>query len=89
MTKIQGVGVNKRVGVNKGVKAENQNRKPLLNPKNTGYAAAAALGLTAIRGFSKSKPIAKSHKILGFISAGLTLLHIGCVEYLHHKHKKL
>ena len=87
MTKIQ--GVNKRVGVNKGVKAENQNRKPLLNPKNTGYAAAVAIGLTGIRGFTKTKPVAKSHKILGFISIALTLLHIGCVEYLHHKYKKM
>ena len=83
MAKIQEVGVNKRVNI------ESQNRKPLLNPKNTGYAAATAIGLTTIRGFSKSKPVAKSHKILGFISAGLTLLHIGCVEYLHHKYKKL
>lgn len=87
MTKIQ--GINKGAGVNKRANGENQNRKLLFNPKNTGYAAAVAVGLTAMRGFTKTKPVAKSHKILGFISIALTLLHIGCVEYLHHKCKKM
>lgn len=64
-------------------------KKPILNPKNTGYLAATAIGITAIRTFSKSKPVIKSHKIFGFISIALTLLHIGCVEYLHHKYKKM
>ena len=70
-------------------KIDNTNKKPLLNPKNTGYMAAGALLITTIRGFSKAKPITKSHKILGYISAALTLLHIGVVEYLHHKYKKM
>lgn len=64
-------------------------KKPILNPKNTGYLAASAICLTAIRSFTNAKPITKSHKILGFISIALTLLHIGCVEYLHHKYKKM
>ena len=65
------------------------NKKPLITPKSTGYAAAGAIGLCTIRAFSKSKSITKTHKILGFIATGLTLLHIGCVEYLHHKYKKM
>lgn len=69
--------------------SEYKYKKSLITPKTTGYAAATAIGLTAIRAFSKAKPITKSHKILGLISAGLTLLHIGCVEYLHHKYKKM
>ena len=64
-------------------------KKPFLTPKNTGYAAAGAIGLCAIRAFSKSKPVTKTHKILGLIATCLTLLHIGCVEYLHHKYKKM
>ena len=68
----------------------NQNRpKSFLNPKNTGYAAGAAMLAVSVRAFNKSKPVIKSHKILGYIAASLTLLHIGVVEYLHHKYKKM
>ena len=70
-------------------KVDNTNKRPLINPKTTGYAAAGAIALTTIRAFSKTKPIVKSQKILGFIAAALTLLHIGNVEYLHHKYKKM
>ncbi len=63
--------------------------KPFLTPKNTGYAAAGALIVTTARAFTSKKPIAKSHKIFGYITAALTLLHIGVVEYLHHKYKKM
>ena len=64
-------------------------KKPILTPKNTGYLAAGAMLVTTLRAFSKSKPITKSHKIMGLVTAGLTLLHIGIVEYLHHKYKKM
>ena len=64
-------------------------KKPLLTPKNTGYAAAGAIGLATIRSFSNSKSIRKSHKWLGYLAGILTLLHIGLVEYLHHKYKKM
>ena len=64
-------------------------KKMLLNPKNTGYLALGAMAITTTRAFTSAKPIRKSHKILGFITAGLTLLHIGIVEYLHHKYKKM
>ena len=74
--------------VNK-IKSETPRKKYLLNPKNTGYAAAGAILLSTTRAFSKSKPITKTHKFLGYLSAALTLLHIGVVEYLHYKYKKM
>ena len=67
----------------------NNSQKPILTPKNTGYAAAGALLLTTTRAFNSSKPIKKSHKFLGYITTLLTLLHIGLVEYLHFKYKKM
>ena len=70
-------------------KIENNYKKPILTPRNTGYAAAGALLITTARAFSSAKPITKSHKILGFISTVLTLLHIGLIEHLHHKYKKM
>ena len=63
--------------------------KPFLTPKNTGYAAAGALIITTARAFTTQKNITKTHKAFGFITATLTLLHIGVVEYLHHKYKKM
>ena len=70
-------------------KVENNYKKSILTPRNTGYAAAGALLITTARAFTSAKPITKSHKLLGFISATLTLLHIGLIEYLHHKYKKM
>lgn len=70
------------------VQKVNQN-KPFLTPKNTGYAAAGAMILTTARAFTKQKNVVKTHKILGYITAGLTLLHIGLIEYYHHKYKKM
>ena len=70
-------------------KINSTQNKPFLTPKNTGYAAAGALLLTTARAFNISKPIKKSHKFLGYITALLTLLHIGLVEYLHFKYKKM
>ena len=61
----------------------------ILTPKNTGYAATAGLVLTTATTFSKNKTIRKTHKYLGYITGFLTLLHIGVVEYLHHKYKKM
>ena len=67
---------------------QTQNR-PILTPKNTGYVAAGALIVTTARAFTNKKAITKSHKVLGFIATALTLLHIGLVEYLNHKCKKM
>lgn len=64
-------------------------KKPLLTPKNTGYAAAGAILLATARTFISAKPVRKSHKFIGLIATALTLLHIGVVEYLHHKYKKM
>ena len=70
-------------------KINSTQNKPILTPKNTGYAATGALLLTSLRAFNTTKPIKKTHKLLGYITAGLTLLHIGLVEYLHFKYKKM
>lgn len=64
-------------------------QKPIITPKNTGYAATAGLVLTTVTAFSKNKTIRKSHKFLGGLTAFLTLLHIGVIEYLHFKYKKM
>lgn len=70
-------------------KINSTHKRPILNPKNTGYAAAGAMLITTARAFTNKKTITKSHKLWGYITAGLTLLHIGVVEYLHHKYKKM
>ena len=63
--------------------------RPLLTSRNTGYVAAGALLLTTTRAFTQSKPVTKTHKFVGFVAGSLTLLHIGFVEYLRFKHKKM
>ena len=70
-------------------KINQTNNKPFLTPKNTGYVAAGAMLITSVRAFTAKKPIVKSHKIMGIITAALTLLHVGVVEYLHLKYKKM
>lgn len=64
-------------------------QKPIITPKNTGYAATAGLILTTATAFSKNKTLRRSHKFLGGIAIALTLLHIGIVKYLHSKYKKM
>jgi hypothetical protein len=66
-----------------------QCEKPILTTKNTGYAAAGALLLATTRVFGKSKAITKTHKFIGCLAGVLTLLHIGTVEYLRFKCKKM
>ena len=90
MTKIQGVNDK----INNVLAFEHKNKRvqhktTVLNAKNTGYLAAAGVALSTLRYFSKSKSVAKTHKFLGLISVGLTLLHIRSVEYLRHKYKKM
>ena len=70
-------------------KIDSNYKTPFLTPKNTGYAAAGAILLATTRTFTKTKPIAKTHKFIGYIAGLLTLLHIGVVEYLHSKYKKM
>jgi hypothetical protein len=59
--------------------------KPLLRGTNTGYMALTGMGLTVAAGVCKNKTVKKCHKPLGYITAGLTLLHLGIV--LHHKNE--
>lgn len=73
----------------KKINSSQTQSRPFLTPQNTGYLAVSAMLVTTARVFTKTKPIAKTHKIWGLVTAGLTLLHIGVVEYLHHKYKRM
>lgn len=64
-------------------------RKPFLTPVKTGVAATAGIALTTARTFTNSKVLNKSHKVVGIITAALTLLHIGTAMFYHHKYKKM
>jgi hypothetical protein len=61
----------------------------IVNPKTTGYAAATGMVVLGARALTKNKTVLKSHKWIGVITAGLTALHIGLVEYYHNKYKKM
>ena len=74
--------------INGGTSSQGR-KKSVLTPKNTGYAAAGAIGFATIRSFSNNKNVRKSHKWIGYLAGILTLLHIGVVEYLHYKYKKM
>lgn len=56
-----------------------------ITPKTTGYAATATLGAAILSGVSRNKMIRKQHKPLAYISAALTALHIGLIEYYSYK----
>ena len=56
-----------------------------ITPKTTGYGATVGFCLTAISGMSKNKTIRKTHKHFAWITAGLTALHIGLIEYYNYK----
>lgn len=60
----------------------------IITPKTTGYAATTALGLAVWSGVSKNKTFRKQHKPLAYLTAILTAIHIGLIEYYHHKYKK-
>ena len=64
------------------------NNKHILRADNTGYAALAGIGLTTASAIIKSKSINKMHKPLAFISAGLTLLHLGVIIHNRNEWKK-
>ena len=63
-------------------------QNPIITPKTTGYSATLGLGLAIASGISKNKSFRKAHKPLAYISAALSLLHIGLIEYYHHKYRK-
>ena len=56
-----------------------------ITPKTTGYAAAASLVVAVASGAIKNKNIKKVHKPFAWITAALTILHIGLIEYYSHK----
>ena len=58
-----------------------------ITPKSTGYASTVGLCLTVMSGISKNKTIRKTHKPFAWITAGLTALHIGLIEYYNYKFK--
>ena len=60
-----------------------------ITPKTTGYSATAALGISVLSGISKNKTCRKMHKPFAYLSAFLTVAHIGLVTYLHNKYKKM
>ena len=64
-------------------------KNSIITPKTTGYSATVGLGLSIASGISKNKSFRKAHKPIAYISGALTLLHIGLIEYYHHKYKKM
>lgn len=64
-------------------------KNSIITPKTTGYGATAGLGLSIASGISKNKSFRKAHKPLAYFSAVMTLIHIGLIEYYHHKYKKM
>ncbi len=59
----------------------------IVTPKTTGYCAAGSLGFAVLSGVSKNKTFKKLHKPFALVSTFFTLLHIGLIEYYHHKFK--
>lgn len=59
----------------------------IFTPKITGYAAAVGMGVTLLSAVSKNKTFKKSHKSVSWLTALLTVLHIGLIEYYHYKYK--
>ena len=64
-----------------------QNSFRIITPKTTGYAATTCMALAIYSGVTKSKTLKKQHKFLGYLSVLLTAVHIGLIEYYHHKYK--
>lgn len=69
------------------MKIDSVKLNPIITPKTTGYAATVALGASILSGISKNKTLRKQHKVLAYLSAAITALHIGLIEYYHHKFK--
>ena len=65
----------------------NKIQSTLITPKTTGYAATTSLGLAVLSGASKNKKFRNTHKPFAILTAILTALHIGLIEYYHHKYR--
>jgi len=59
----------------------------IFTPKTTGYAAAAGMGITLLSAVSENKTFNKVHKPVSWLTALLTILHIGLIEYYHYKYR--
>ena len=59
----------------------------ILTPKTTGYTATAGMALTILSGVTKNKTIRKQHKMIAYLTAIATALHISLIEFYHHKYK--
>ena len=69
------------------MKVDSVKPNQIITPKTTGYAATVTLGASILSGISKNKTFRKQHKVLAYLSAALITLHIGLIEYYHHKFK--
>ena len=63
-------------------------KSAIMTPRVTGYSAVSALGLTMLSRYSKNKSFQKTHKPFALLTAGLTLLHVGLIEYMHYKYNR-
>lgn len=61
----------------------------IVTPKSTGYAAAAGLVMSVASGVTKNRVLRRTHKPAAYAAAVLTAVHIGLIEYYHHKYKKM
>ncbi len=73
----------------KNMKVNSVNKNSIFTPKTTGYAATAGLTAAVLSGVSRNKTFRKAHKPLACLTAILTAVHIGLIEYYHHKYKKM
>ena len=60
----------------------------IVNVKTTGYADTGSLFLATVSGVTKNKTLRKTHKSFAYLTAFLTALHIGLVEYYKKKWSK-
>ena len=56
--------------------------------KTTGYAATGSLVMATVSGVTKNRTLRKTHKFFSYLTAFLTVLHIGLAEYYKKKRLK-
>ncbi len=60
----------------------------IFSVKTSGYAATGSLVLATYTGVTKNRTLRKTHKSFAYLTAFLTMLHIGLVEYYKKKWSK-
>lgn len=73
--------------------ANTENRRQLINSKNTGYLATSGVALALVSGITKNKSFKKSHKYIALATSALIALHIFCIAnyrrlYRANEHKQ-